>query len=72
MNWRALRRTGFGRTWRASLLELLDEFLVSAGFLIALLAGFYYGSWWVSGCVLLVVFLVSTLVRRVLSDGTGQ
>lgn len=61
-----MRRTGFVRTLRASLLELLDEILAFFGFLIALFAGLYYSSWWVFGGVLLLMFLVSVLVRRAL------
>lgn len=67
-----LRRTGFIRTLRASLLELLDELLAFCGFLVALLAGLYYGSWWIFGGVLLVAFLVGGLIRWVMASSRSQ
>ncbi len=67
-----LRRTGFVRTLRASLLELLDELLAFFGFLAALFTGLYYSSWWVFGGVLLLAYLASILVRRVLGRSRGR
>lgn len=67
-----LRRTGFVRTLRTSLLELLDELLVLAGFVLALFAGFYYRSWWIFGGTLLLAYLVSVLVRLILGRDKEQ
>lgn len=63
-----LRRTGIIRNLRASLTELMDELLTFIGFFAALLAGLYYGSWWVFGGVLLLSFLLSLLLRRVMRE----
>lgn len=62
-----LRRTAILRNLRASLMELMDELLAFLGFFAALLTGLYYGSWWVFGGVLIFSFLLSLVLRRVLT-----
>lgn len=75
MNWggrvRRLRRTEFVRTLGASLLDLLDEALAFIGFFVALFTGLYFSCWWVFGGVLGASFLLSVLLRRVLSRKSG-
>lgn len=49
-------------------MELMDELLAFTGFFAALLAGLYYGSWWVFGGVLIFSFLLSLVLRHALKE----